>query len=210
MSIEYILLYAITVFVASITPGPSMILALNSGIKFGLKKSCASALGNSAATFLQALMSIAGLTIILNNSEFFYNIIKYLGTLYLIFIGVKMFLSEDTFVSSKEEEVKEKYKFNKLFIEAFVVTIGNPKAIVFFTALFPQFIKPETYNFFNIFIIIFMLLLIAFLCMMIYSYFGERLKILIEKSKLKKYLNKIFGITFIISGLSLAQNKIKR
>jgi len=91
----------------------------------------------------------------------------------LIYIGLKTFFASDVNLDVKTEEPYTEKKFRDLFMEAFIVTIGNPKAIVFFTALFPQFISTQKDTFFQFFVILSLLLVIAFLCMMIYGFFGK-------------------------------------
>ena len=65
MSFEFLLIYSVTVFVASIIPGPSMLLALTHGMKYGARRTTVSALGNLSVTLIQAGISIAGLGAIL-------------------------------------------------------------------------------------------------------------------------------------------------
>ncbi len=79
MSFDFFLIYSVTVFVASIVPGPSMLLALTHGMKYGAKRTIVSALGNVSVTLLQAAISIAGLGAILLASEGLFNIIKWAG-----------------------------------------------------------------------------------------------------------------------------------
>ena len=83
MSIHFILLFSLTVFVASIIPGPSMLLALTHGMKYGVRKTMASAMGNVTVTLIQATVSIAGLGTILIASETAFQIIKWSGAAYL-------------------------------------------------------------------------------------------------------------------------------
>jgi threonine/homoserine/homoserine lactone efflux protein len=65
MSLEFWLLYTVTVFLASISPGPSMLLALTHGMKYGARRTMATAAGNVVASLLQATVSIAGLGAVL-------------------------------------------------------------------------------------------------------------------------------------------------
>jgi homoserine/homoserine lactone efflux protein len=209
MSIKFILLYSFTVFIASIIPGPSMLLALNHGIKYGLKHTIFTAFGNVTATLIQAVLSILGLSVVLLQSEIIYYIIKYIGVAYLIFIGIKMFLFQDINIYIDKNNSKKKYKFHTLFFEAFVLTFGNPKAIIFFTALFPQFINIKNNTVFQYFIILILLLIIAFISMMIYGFLGEKLTNLLSNLKIKKIFNRIIGGTFVGLGISLAVSKVK-
>ena len=91
MSLEFILIYSATVFLASITPGPSMLLALNHGVRYGVRRTMATALGNVGATLIQAALSIAGLGTILLHSETAFDVIRWLGAGYLVMMGIRMF-----------------------------------------------------------------------------------------------------------------------
>jgi len=207
MSLEFIFIYSVTVFIASISPGPSMILALNHGIKYGAKRTLATAFGNLAATLIQAFLSIVGLGAILLQSEAVFNILKYLGAIYLIYIGIKTFFAPTDFELQVSERGSTSSNSKKLFLEAFFVTAGNPKAIVFFTALFPQFVDARNNTVFQCFIILLILAIIAFSCMMIYSVFGQKLVHFFSKAKFTKIFNRLVGGSLIGMGIGLATGK---
>ncbi len=91
-----------------------------------------------------------------------------------------------------------------MYLQAAFVTAGNPKAIVFFTAIFPQFIDPTA-----AFIPQFAMLMgsggiIAFCCFMAYAIGGQNIVILFSKATIAQYINKIIGTTFIGAGIGLA------
>jgi threonine/homoserine/homoserine lactone efflux protein len=204
MSGKFILIYSLTVFVASIAPGPSMLLALNHGIRYGMKRTIASALGNNLATFLQALLTIAGLGTLLLHSQSLFNMIKLLGAVYLVSFGINMFFSPNKGLQAPTGRMAKTKTGFGLFAEAFVVTMANPKAILFFTALFPQFVTTEKETFFQFFMIVFVLLVIAFGCMMIYGFFGLKIARLLKESKIRKGFNRMVGTAFIAMGIGLA------
>lgn len=205
MSYEFLLMYIITVFIASIIPGPSMLLALTHGMKFGAKKTIASALGNLSVTLLQAAVSIAGLGAILLASESLFNAIKWAGAAYLIYMGFGIWRSANTTAFQKQDnELSSTASLRKMFLQAVFVTAGNPKAIVFFTAVFPQFIDPNA-----AYLPQFSLLMgaggvIAFGCFMLYAAGGEQIVALFSKATVVKYVNKMIGGTFIGAGIGLA------
>ena len=91
---EFFLIYAATVFVASIIPGPSMILALTHGVKYGPGKTMATALGNTCASMIQATISIAGLGAVLTASQPMFLTLKYAGAAYLIYLGLNIWFSK--------------------------------------------------------------------------------------------------------------------
>ncbi len=210
MSLEFIIIYSVTVFIASITPGPSMILALNHGIKYGAKRTLATAFGNLAATLIQAFLSIIGLGAILLQSEAVFSILKYLGAIYLIYIGIKTFFVSTDFELKVSESGSTSSNSKKLFLEAFFVTAGNPKAIIFFTALFPQFIDARNNTVFQFAIILVILAIIAFSCMMVYSIFGQNMVRFFSKAKFTKIFKRLVGGTFIGMGIGLATGKLSK
>lgn len=210
MSFEYLMIYITTVFVASIIPGPSMLLALNHGIKYGVKNGMITALGNVAATFLQAMITIIGLSIILIKINILFNIIRYLGASYLIYIGIMTILNSNNVLKLSQDEIFKKKNAYSLFRESFLVTIGNPKAIVFFTALFPQFINGDKETTFTLVILITLLLSIAFISMMIYIIFGQNINIFLRSKKRKIYFNRIVGLSFLGLGVGLLFSKVEK
>lgn len=211
MSFNMILLYAATVFTASIIPGPTMLLAFTHGIQHGAKRTVASALGNIAVSLIQALISIAGLGTLLIASETAFQVIKLGGAAYLIYIGFRVLFSSDAAVSNKDIiKAGQKTPLHKMFIQSACVTAGNPKAILFFTAVFPQFINPDA-----AFLIQFGLLAgvgcsVAFGCFMLYAVFGQKLILLFSKEKAGACINKIIGSIFICMGLFLAGSRLRQ
>ncbi len=205
MSFDLFLLYTVTVFVASIVPGPSMLLALSHGMKYGAKRTIASALGNVSITLLQASISIAGLGAILLASENIFLVIKWGGAAYLIYIGVCMWRSPDVTISTRPgSHPAPKTPLRKIYLQAALVTAGNPKAIVFFTAIFPQFIDPDVAYIPQFSILMGTGGIIAFSCFMMYAIGGQKIVPLFSKAYVGKYFNKIIGGTFIGAGLGIA------
>lgn len=205
MSINFLLLYATTVFIASIIPGPSMILALTHGMQFGARKSIASAMGNVTVTVIQALISIAGLGTILIASEITFQVIKYAGAAYLVYIGISILFSPNiSFSPSSEEQNHRKVSLGRMFSQAALVTAGNPKAIIFFSAIFPQFIDPSAAYFQQSFFLIGIGAIIAFSCFMLYAICGQKIVFLFSKKSIGKYINKTIGGTFVSAGIGLA------
>lgn len=202
-TLDFWFLYIITVFIASIIPGPSMILALTHGLKYGAKVSMITAFGNSVASIIQATIAITGLSIILTTSTLLFMIIKYAGAIYLIYLGIKLFKTPFHIEDDKNLD-KNSIKPKKLFMEAFIVASSNPKALIFFTALFPQFINSANSNFMHYLMLVTILGFIAFMCMMIYSTSAYFIKDLFNKTSLSKYFGKAIGSLFVSFGIGLA------
>ncbi|MGD9162685.1 MAG: LysE family translocator, partial [Desulfobacteraceae bacterium] len=184
MSMNFILLYATTIFIASIIPGPSMLLALTHGMQFGARKTIASALGNLTVTIIQALISIAGLGTILITSEIAFHVFKYAGAAYLVYIGIRVFISQGISITSIDNKFRSNTPYGRLYSQAALVTAGNPKAIVFFTAVFPQFIDPSASYLPQSCILLSIGSVVAFSCFMLYAISGQKIVFLFSKASI--------------------------
>ena len=204
MSVSFIMLFSLTVFIASIIPGPSMLLALSHGMQYGTRKTLASAMGNVLVSLIQASISIAGLGTILMASRTLFMSVKWIGVAYLCFIGFRFFISKEPFKLEYDDEGPQSISTGKMFIQAMVVTAANPKAILFFTAIFPQFIDIESSVLIQSLILLAVLGIIAFLCFMAYALGGQKIFSLFSETHLAKYIKKLFGLTFIGAGVGLA------
>ena len=205
MSSNFMLLYMTTVFIASILPGPSMLLALTHGMQFGAKRTIASAMGNLTVTLIQAFISIAGLGTILIASEAAFQFVKFAGAAYLIYMGAGILLSPKmSIVPINTKQFQYKVSLRKMYLQAAFVTAGNPKAIVFFTAIFPQFIDPNATYLLQFFSLMSIGSFIAFSCFMLYAISGQKIVSLFSKDLIGKYINRVIGGTFIGVGIGLA------
>ncbi len=205
MSFNFILLLSMAVFVASLIPGPSMLLALTHGMQFGAKRTMASAMGNVTVTLIQASVSVAGLGTILIASETTFQLIKWAGAAYLIYMGISMLCSSKLSLSPSEaNQTNQGGSLRRMYFQAAFVTAGNPKAIVFFTAVFPQFINPNAAYLSQFCILISICTFIAFICFMIYAIGGQKIVSLFSEATVGKYVKKVIGSTFIGAGVSLA------
>ncbi len=205
MTFNLILVFTATVFVASIIPGPSMLLALTHGMHYGAKRTTASAMGNVTVTFIQASISLAGLGTILFSSEIIFQLIKWAGAGYLIYMGISLLRSHEfRLAPTKIIEPIQQTSLRKLYLQSAFVTAGNPKAIIFFTAIFPQFITPNTSYLSQFSILVGICIFSSFCCFMIYAIGGQKIASLFSKAAFGKYVKRIIGGTFIGAGVSLA------
>ena len=136
---SYSLYFSISLL-ASISIGPSVILAASNGINFGRKKALAGVFGHVSAVMILALISASGLGLILMASDLAFTVIKYAGAGYLVYIGIAIWRSKGKWsFADKNTQAPAK---RALFKQSFLLGLSNPKALVFFSALFPQFIQP--------------------------------------------------------------------
>ena len=135
-------------------------------MKYGCRRTVATAMGNVTASVIQAGVSMAGLGAVLMASGTVFVLIKWCGAAYLIYTGITILRAPALNLEARSPigagEVNSAW--HKRFMQAFWVAAGNPKAIVFFTALFPQFINTRGAHFEQLAVMVVTLAGIAFAC----------------------------------------------
>lgn len=140
MSPDTFLLYLAAILLIAISPGPMAMLSMSHGMHFGKKRSLATALGSVLAALCLMLASATGLGALLAATEYGFTVLKWCGAAYLLYLGIKLLLTKAHPSDIKLEMPKGKGTAVDLFRQAFLVGISNPKDLLFFAALFPQFI----------------------------------------------------------------------
>jgi len=200
---DYLVFLSICI-VVNISPGPAVFLAIKNGSDHGLKLAVVGISGNLSAMIILALISAAGLGSIIVSSPSLYALIKIIGGLYLVYFGVKTCLS--TTVYHQVMPVKKADKQPKVFAifrESFYVGIGNPKAIAFYTSLFPQFIDPDA----NLLSQFALLTATCGVCsssfLIFYAATSARFSLYIQRQSVKAWINRFVGVVFIGFGFLL-------
>ncbi|HEX8411160.1 MAG TPA: LysE family translocator [Thermoanaerobaculia bacterium] len=139
MPFAHLFLFAATELLLSLTPGPAVLLVVSQGMRRGAAVSRRGAAGILTGNAIYFALSAAGLGALLIASKRVFDVLQLAGAAYLVLLGVKMLLWP-----GREEvslEVSEG-RGTKAFMQGLLTQLANPKAIVFFTALLPQFVDP--------------------------------------------------------------------
>lgn len=131
--------YAGAVLAMMSTPGPSQLLMMSNSMANGFARATATAAGDLSANVLQMLAAGLGLGALVAASESAFAAIKWAGVAYLVWMGVQKIRRAGA--GRPGESVKASPR--ALFLQGFLTSAANPKAVVFFAALFPQFIDPH-------------------------------------------------------------------
>ncbi|MBT1445037.1 LysE family translocator [Shewanella sp. JM162201] len=140
MSLDTWLLYLVAIVLIAISPGPMAMLSMSHGMHFGKRLSLATALGSVLAALCLMLASAAGLGALLAATEYGFTVLKWCGAAYLLYLGIKLLLTKPHDDGFHLARPQDKGSPKALFRQAFMVGISNPKDLLFFAALFPQFI----------------------------------------------------------------------
>ncbi len=135
-------LFAVTVTLLCLTPGPAVLFVVAQALRFGGPRSLCASAGILAGNAVYFLLSAIGLGTLLLASPRFYLGIRFLGAGYLIYLGVSTFFGRGVGLDLHPAEGTAGVSGWRLFGRAFLVQMSNPKAILFVTAFLPQFLDP--------------------------------------------------------------------
>lgn len=141
-SFQNIYLFFITSLLLNLTPGNDMLYVASRSVSYGIKAGIVSALGIFAGCFVHILAAVLGLSIIITRSAYLFQLIKYAGAAYLVYLGVKALLSKQA-IGTKNEKTGTKNYWN-LFKQGVITNALNPKVAIFFLSFLPQFISASS------------------------------------------------------------------
>ena len=196
MTLDQWITYCIAVFAGGIIPGPIMLLAMTSGAKYGPIRAVSVAMGNVIASILQVLISIVFVGFISRQVASLYPVLLAIGGLYLIYIAISL-LRANPFKQSVSDSSSDQPLKSHDFFNVFVITLLNPKAIMFFIALFPQVIPRDHYSFGLVAAMTIVFGAIALLCFAIYAVFGSGIKRISQFGQMADVINFILCLIFI-------------
>ena len=128
-------------FILTITPGPDTMLVLRSTLARGRWAGIITMIGVVSGLFVHATLSALGLSLLLVQSATLFQIVKWIGAIYLVWLGVSSLLSAIKGAEEHHEEPSSEH--NHAYAEGLVTNVLNPKVAIFYLAFLPQFILPE-------------------------------------------------------------------
>ena len=215
MSWHLFTVFFITTFFISATPGPNMLLAFQYGMNYGVKRTAWTLAGLSLGLFVLLLSTLLGLDVISRQLPWLLELIKVIGALYLIYLGIVSW--RDTGESSGlMEEAKElsadiastqktvaTVSDWRLFRIGVWVSLSNPKAILFFAAFFPKFINFEVPLWSQYVLLTLGFFLSETIWQIIYTIGGKQLAGWLDVGNRLTLLNRVCGVIFILIALAL-------
>jgi threonine/homoserine/homoserine lactone efflux protein len=124
-----------------VVPGPSVLFVISRGVALGRKAALLTVLGNEAGVMVQVVVVAAGLGAVLERSAVLFDVIRFGGAAYLVYLGVQAVRHRRDLSTVLDATAIRPSRH--IFREGFVVGVSNPKVIVFFTAVLPQFVNPD-------------------------------------------------------------------
>lgn len=137
-------MFIIASFLLCLAPGPDNIYVLTQGMTKSKKAAIVTTLGLCSGIIIHTSATAFGISVIFQTSELAFNLVKYIGAAYLLYIAYQAFRHRDDKLDLTAQNSSNELK--KLYIKGFFMNVLNPKVSIFFLAFLPQFVNPELGN----------------------------------------------------------------
>lgn len=139
MDFKSILAISVICVLGAISPGPSLAVVIRNTINGGRKQGVLTGVGHGLGLGMYALLSVMGISSLITGNKQFFSILQIIGSFFLIFLASRMIFKQP----HKELTHFDKNKMRKGFFEGFMISFLNPKILIFFTAVFSQFMTDD-------------------------------------------------------------------
>ena len=202
MDLSVWITYFIATIVLSVSPGPGVFSSISSGLHHGFRLGLWNGVGMQAANFLMVIVVSLGLGAILLASETLFTIVKWAGVAYLVYLGITTWRAPSR--GFEEDRGDHETTARGVFMRGFWVNATNPKGIIFFAAILPQFIDVARPQLVQYAILAGTTFAVDLVVMLGYTALAARvLRVMRDPSKLR-WVNRTLGGAFIAAGVALA------
>lgn len=205
MELDIWLTMLLATIVISVSPGAGAVVSMNYGLRYGLKRSYAAIMGLQVGLLTQTFIVVIGLGSLITQSVMLFTIIKWIGVLYLVFLGIMKFI-EKPVLPHDEAQIKT-FSAKKAFLQATFINLTNIKATVFLVAFIPQFINPNEPLLGQFLIICATLVVVDVIVMTGYSSLASRLKFMVKSLRAITIQNRITGGFLLLAALFVSTAK---
>lgn len=205
MTLSTWFLYVAAVLVLTVTPGPTVLMCISTSIHLGPRKALTAALGSTAAIVGIMALSALGLGAALAASETLFSALKWLGAAYLAYLGVAALLAPAANIAvAGGVESNQPWR---LVGQGFLVGASNPKALLFFGALFPQFLDPAAAQGPQFAVMGLTFVFFELLWLTVYALTAARAKRWLQQPRRATLFNRATGVVFLVAAGLLASSK---
>lgn len=198
-SFLYFLLFCATM---TFSPGPMTLLLLSLGLKDGLRSSIPAQIGASVSYLISILIFAVGFSELIKGNLAITQTIQFVGVAYILYLAYKQWTSSGVSINNADKVEGARSLFGKGLLTGF----SNPKTIIMFSAVFPQFAGAgEHSSAADIAILGLTFLLLQFASGCLYCYFGQRIKHVLENPKRRVLLQRITAVLLLGVALMLAR-----
>jgi len=204
MTFQLWLFFVMTEAVLSMTPGPAVLFVLSQAIRRGPGKSVWGSCGILSANTVYFALSATSLGAVIEASYKLFFLVKWVGAAYLIYLGIASFLGKHQ-VLSVPEEAADSRTGPRILRDGFVLQAANPKALLFFTAILPQFIDAHRNVALQILVLGISSIVVEFVILFTYGELAGRALATARNPRFEKLTNRIAGTLLIGAGVGMAR-----
>jgi len=196
-------LFMVTETTLCLTPGPAVLFVVSQALSYGAARSLWANLGILTANALYFALSALGLGAVLMASHRVFLVIKWAGAAYLVFLGVKTFFARDASFASLGATSDAPVGW-RLLGRGVILQAANPKSLIFFTALLPQFIDPKGAVGWQILILGVSSVVVEFFVLSGYGVFAGRAATLARQPRYSRLTHRLAGACLVLAGTGVA------
>jgi len=203
MPFATLLLFSLVALIAIATPGPTVLLALANGSRYGVRRSLPGMAGAVLSDFVLIGAVVLGLGALLAASEFWFSVVKWAGAAYLAFIGWRLLRSQGSAITARgaaEGTTGAVAHPRDIFAKSFLVAVTNPKGYLFCGALLPQFVDPSLPGAPQYLAIAVVFASLDFVVMLGYALLGARAVALLRRGAAKWIDRACGGVLLLLAG----------
>jgi threonine/homoserine/homoserine lactone efflux protein len=201
MTVHTAIAFAIGMFFLALSPGPGLATIISRSLASGVIAGLAVTAGLVLADFFFMAVAMAGLTAIATAMGPLFQIVKYAGALYLVWLGYRTFRGSGKPLIVAPKGGRGLAKDVGL---GFLVTLGNPKAILFYGALLPTFLDMTKIEPSDFLVLAAIVVVISYLVYGSYIFLAERSRRLLSSSSASRFFNRLTGTILIGAGIAVA------
>ncbi|MCP3873843.1 MAG: LysE family translocator [Desulfobacteraceae bacterium] len=201
MSLISIFSFTTALFILAATPGPGVFAVVSRSLASGFIPSLGVIVGIIIGDIFFLLFAILGLSVIAQSMGNFFVVVKIIGGAYLIFLGIKIWISKP--VPVQEANRKKNMKYGN-FLSGLFITLSNPKVILFYCGFLPTFMDLSSLSKFDICIVATTVSIVLASVLVIYAYLANRARLFFYSSRSVRRLNKAAGGVMIATGAVIA------
>jgi homoserine/homoserine lactone efflux protein len=197
-------LFMVTETALCLTPGPAVLFVVSQALSHGVAPSLWANLGILTANTFYFILSALGLGAVLLASHEVFLVLRWAGAAYLVYLGLMTFIGKgNSVVKTADTEVETKLGW-RLLSRGVVLQAANPKSLIFFTALLPQFIDPKSPVGWQILILGVSSVIVEFFVLCGYGFFAGRAAHLARQPRYARLTNQVAGVCLIAAGTGVA------
>lgn len=196
------LLFLLMATATVLSPGPGVVMTLSNALRSGRRGTVGGILGIAAGALVVAVISATSLGVLLATSAQAFTVLKFVGAAYLVYLGIRLWRSPVLNLSLETDPSAD--RFGRRFIEGITIQLTNPKVVLFFLSIFPQFIDPTAAYGVQFAVLSLTYAGIVVAVHLVYALFAKRARRWLVSERGGRIMNRTAGTTFLFFGGVLA------